>query len=122
MAHFAKVNLIGIVEEVLVVANEDLLDSSGVEQEQKGVELLQKLTGVSNWVQTSFNATFRKNYAGVGFSYDSTRDAFIPPKPHQSWVLNETTCRWDSPIGPKPQDGNQYVWDETTTTWKVWQP
>lgn len=68
------------------------------------------------WVQTSYNNTIRKNFAGIGFTYDEERDAFIPPKPFESWTLNEQTCRWQSP-SPYPQDGRLYVWDEDTLTW-----
>jgi hypothetical protein len=110
MAHFAKVNN-GIVEQVIVAEPEffqTFVDSSPGE-----------------WIQTSYNThggqhpegrPLRKNYAGVGFTYDRTRDAFIPPKPYPSWVLNEDTCLWDPPIA-YPNDGKRYVWDEITTSW-----
>ena len=70
----------------------------------------------TNWVQTSYNARIRKNYAGVGYTWDSGRNAFIPPKPFNSWQLNETTCRYDPPTA-RPDDGNNYVWDESNTQW-----
>jgi len=110
MGHFAKVNN-GIVEQVIVAEPEffqAFVDSSPGE-----------------WIQTSYNThggqhpegrPLRKNYAGIGFTYDRTRDAFIPPKPYASWVLNETSCLWDSPV-PYPTDGKKYQWDEITTSW-----
>jgi hypothetical protein len=102
MAHYAKVNN-GIVEQIIVAEVEffdTFIDSSPGE-----------------WIQTSYNKTIRKNYAGVGFTYDSTRDAFIPPKPYPSWVLNEDTCQYDSPV-PYPDDDKRYEWNEETTNWK----
>ncbi len=108
MSHFAKVEN-GVVTQV-IVAEQDVIDSG--------------LFG-TGWVQTSYNThggqhpegrPLRKNYAGVGFVYDATRDAFIPPKPFASWVLNENTCLWDAPT-PCPDDGKEYKWDEDTTSW-----
>ena len=111
MAHFAKLDENNIVIEVHVVNNNVLLED-GVEVPQKGIDFLNELfKETSTWVQTSYNGNIRKNYAGVGFTYDSTRDAFIPPKPSPSWSLNETTCLWDPPI-PYPDDGNLYWWHE----------
>jgi hypothetical protein len=110
MGHFAKVNN-GIVEQVIVAEQEfftTFVDSSPGE-----------------WIQTSYNTyggqhpegrPLRKNYAGVGYTYDSVRDAFIPPKPYASWTLNEDTCLWDAPVA-HPDDGKTYSWDETTTNW-----
>jgi hypothetical protein len=72
--------------------------------------------GYSNWKQTSYNGRIRKNYAGIGYTYDSARDAFIPPKPFASWVLNEDTCQWGAPVA-MPTDGQRYYWDEATTSW-----
>lgn len=121
MAHFAEIGLNNTVLRVVVVHNNELLDENGVEQEAKGAEFCRNLFG-GTWVQTSYNANIRKNYAGEGFTYDSTRDAFIPPKPFPSWVLNEDTCRWDAPV-PYPADvgtfeaPKRYVWDEATTSW-----
>ena len=118
MAHFAKLDENNVVLEVLVVHNNELLQD-GVESEAKGVQFLVNLFGEnSNWKQTSYNGKFRKNYAGIGFTYDATRDAFIPPQPFPSWVLNETTCLWDAPT-PMPTDGQFYRWDEPTTSWVV---
>ena len=108
MSHFAKIEN-GIVTQV-IVAEQDVIDSG--------------LVG-TGWIKTSYNThggqhpegrPLRKNYAGVGFTYDSQRDAFIPPKPYASWVLNETTCLWDAPT-PMPQDDKRYLWDEATTAW-----
>jgi len=111
MAHFAKVNN-SLVEQVIVAEPEffeTFVDSSP-----------------GQWLQTSYNThggvhangetPLRKNYAGVGFAYDSVRDAFIPPKPFASWLLNDDTCQWDAPIA-YPSDGNKYQWDEATTSW-----
>jgi hypothetical protein len=117
MAHFAKINNENIVEQVTVVNNDVILKSDGAESELKGKQFLNSILGQAKWVQTSYNGTFRKNYAGIGFTYDSTRDAFIPPKPFESWTLNEATCRWDSPID-FPMDGNIYEWNESILNWE----
>ena len=118
MAHFAKIGLNGKVIEVLSVANEVLHDSNGVEQEVNGIDFLTKLTGLSIWKQTSYNANFRKNYAGIGGTYDEDKDAFIPKKPFNSWILNETTCRWQAPVA-MPQDGKSYSWNEENRQWDL---
>ena len=117
MAHFAKLDENNIVLEVIVVDNENLQDSNGVEHEALGVAFLIDWSGgYPYWKQTSYNGTFRKNYAGIGYTYDSTRDAFISPKPFNSWLLNESTCRWEAPV-PEPTDGKMYYWDESTLSW-----
>ena len=116
MAHFAKIGLNNVVTDVLVVANRETMDSNGVEHESIGVEFLKTLTGHETWIQTSYNGNIRKNYAGVGYTYDSQRDAFIPPQPYPSWTLVEETCNWTAPV-LYPADGNMYQWDETTTNW-----
>ena len=116
MAHFAKIGLNNIVTDVLVVANRETMDSNGVEHESIGVEFLKTLTGHETWIQTSYNGNIRKNYAGIGYTYDSQRDAFIPPQPYPSWTLVEETCQWTAPIA-MPIDGKMYQWDETTTNW-----
>jgi len=122
MAHFAKIGLNNKVLEVLVVNNEVLKDSNGVEQEVNGVDFLTKLTGWAIWKQTSYNANFRKNYAGIGMTYDEDRDAFISKKPYNSWVLNEDTCRWEAPVS-KPTEqlviSQYYSWNESTLTWDI---
>jgi len=115
MAHFAQIDENNIVQQVIVVHNNELLDENGIEREIKGIQFCQSLLG-GNWVQTSYNANFRKNYAGQGYTYDSVRDAFIPPKPYNSWVLNEDTCNWEAPV-THPTDGKLYVWDESTVSW-----
>jgi hypothetical protein len=116
MAHFAKIGLNNIVTDVLVVANRETMDSTGVEHESIGVEFLKNLTGHETWIQTSYNGNIRKNYAGIGYTYDSQRDAFIPPQPFPSWLLVEDTCQWAPPI-PMPTEGGPYEWDETTQSW-----
>ena len=118
MASFAKIGLNNKVIEVLSVHNNELKDSNGVEQENIGIDFLTKLTGWSIWVQTSYNGNFRKNHAGIGYTYDEDRDAFIPKKPYNSWILNETTCLWESPI-PMPQDNNKYNWNEINQNWDI---
>ena len=115
MAHFAEIGLNNTVLRVVVVHNNELLDTDGVEQEAKGADFCRNLFG-GTWLQTSYNGTIRKNFAGAGFAYDSDRDAFIPPKPYTSWVLNEDTCLWEAPI-PMPEGDEYYVWDESTTSW-----
>tara|TARA_R110000764_G_scaffold25401_1_gene60876 strand:- start:204 stop:599 length:396 start_codon:yes stop_codon:yes gene_type:complete len=128
MATFAKIGLNNKVIEVLSVNNNELLDSNGVEQEVNGIDFLTKLTGWSIWVQTSYNThggvhnnngtPLRKNHAGIGYTYDEDRDAFIAPKPYSSWLLNETTCLWEAPVA-YPNDGKDYTWNETTTSWDL---
>jgi|TARA_R110002074_G_scaffold209_4_gene865 hypothetical protein len=118
MASFAKIGLNNKVIEVLSVHNNELLDSNGVEQENIGIDFLTKLTGWAIWKQTSYNNNIRKNHAGIGYTYDEDRDAFIPIKPYNSWVLNETTCLWEAPV-VKPEDGQKYNWNEETTSWDL---
>jgi len=128
MASFAKIGLNGKVIEVLSVHNNVLKDSNGVEQEVNGIDFLTKLTGYPVWKQTSYNThggvhssggtPLRKNHAGIGYTYDEDRDAFIPKKPYNSWILNEQTCLWESPI-PYPQDNNQYKWNEQNQSWDL---
>ena len=118
MASFAKIGLNNKVIEVLSVNNEVLLDANGIEQESIGVDFLTKLTGYPVWKQTSYNGNFRKNHAGIGYTYDEDRDAFIPKKPFNSWLLNETTCLWESPVA-YPNDGQRYNWNEQNQTWDL---
>lgn len=115
MAHFAKLDSNNIVTQVVVVDNSVLLKADGTESELKGKQFLNSLFGTATWKQTSYNGTIRKNYAGVGYKYDATRDAFIPPQPFASWTLNETTCTWESPV-PMPTDGI-YNWDDANQQW-----
>jgi hypothetical protein len=118
MAHFAKLNENNVVIEVHAVNNNELLQN-GVESEAKGIEFLVNWSGgYTNWKQTSYNGNFRKRYAGIGYTYDDQRDVFIPPKPFLSWVLDEDTCLWKSPV-TMPTDGQFYNWDEATTNWVV---
>ena len=123
MAHFAKLGIGNIVERVEVVHNNVATD------EQTGVDFLNNLYKTRDvWKKTSYNThagvhklggtPFRKNYAGIDFSYDQTRDAFIPPKPFNSWTLNETTCLWEAPVA-YPTDGQKYTWNEETTSWDL---
>jgi hypothetical protein len=117
MAHFAKLDENNVVTEVHVVNNIEMLAADGSESEMMGVAFLIRWSGgYSNWKQTSYNGRIRKNYAGIGYTYDSARDAFIPPKPFASWVLNEDTCQWGAPVA-MPTDGQRYYWDEATTSW-----
>jgi hypothetical protein len=109
MAHFAKLNSENVVDQVVVVHNNDAPD------EASGIVFLNTLFGAGAWVQTSYNNNIRKNYAGVGYTYDSQRDAFIPPQPFPSWLLSEETCQWSAPV-VMPTDG-MYSWDEATTSW-----
>jgi len=130
MAHFAKLGVGNIIEKVEVVSNDI------AKTEQAGVDFLNNLYGTRDvWKQTSYNThggihkldgtPFRKNYAGIGFTYDQTRDAFIPPKPYKSWILNETTCLWEAPVS-KPEltqeqidNNNYYEWNEQNQTWDL---
>jgi len=128
MALFAKIGLNSKVIEVLSVHNNELKDSNGVEQEVNGIDFLTKLTGYPLWKQTSYNThggvhdnggtPIRKNFAGIGYTYDEGRDAFISPKPFNSWILNETTCSWESPVA-YPTDNEIYNWNELTLSWDL---
>lgn len=115
MAHFAEINEFNEVLRVIVINNFDCLDQDGNENEVIGAKFCHNLLG-GRWVQTSYNAKIRKNYAGIGYIYDKDRDAFIPPKPFKSWVLDENTCLWNPPV-PYPDDGKLYQWDEAMLSW-----
>tara|TARA_R100000900_G_scaffold77709_1_gene61428 strand:+ start:632 stop:988 length:357 start_codon:yes stop_codon:yes gene_type:complete len=117
MAHFAQLDSNNVVTNVIVVDNSDIVDGNGDESEAIGIQFCVNLLG-GTWKQTSYNGNIRKNYAAIGYTYDSTKDAFIPPKPFNSWTLNETTCIWEAPTS-YPDDGNIYYWDEDTTSWVV---
>lgn len=116
MAHFAKLTEQDVVVEVVTVSNDVLIDKDGKESEALGVAFLQQLYGWPYWKQTSYNSSFRKHYAGLNFVYDRFLDAFIPPKPYESWLLNTETCLWDPPV-PFPNDGKGYMWDEADQKW-----
>ena len=117
MAHFAKLDDQNIVLDVNVVNNETVGNLPFPESEPVGVAFLTEWSGgYTNWKQTSYNASFRKNYAGIGYTYDSVLDAFISPKPYSSWLLNTETCQWQAPI-PYPTDGKYYYWNEDTQQW-----
>jgi hypothetical protein len=115
MAHFAKLNVDNTVIAVHVV-NNDVITIDGNESEQAGIDFLTELHGHTLWKQTSYNGNFRKNYAGIGYTYDAIRDAFIAPQPYASWTLNETTCQWEAPTA-YPNDGKKYRWDEFSLSW-----
>lgn len=115
MAHFAELDNNSVVVNVVVVNNDVLLDD-GVESEAKGIAFLQSLYGHDRWKQTSYNATMRRNYAGVGYRYDQALDAYISPQPYPSWQLDTTAARWVPPT-PYPDDGNRHVWHEASQSW-----
>ena len=117
MAHFAKLDENNVVTQVIVVDNKDTSDASGVEKEHIGAAFCERLFG-GTWKQTSYNGNKRKNYAGVGFTYNADIDAFVPPKPFNSWVLNAETAQWEAPTA-MPDDGQMYSWNEETTSWDV---
>ena len=120
MAHFARIDDSNIVRQVIVVSDADSAT------EEDGQAFLASIGLAGTWVQTSYNTNgavhalggipFRYNYAGVGYTYDADREAFIPPKPYDSWVLVDETCLWEAPVA-MPDDGNDYTWDEATTSW-----
>jgi len=130
MASFAKLNSNNIVERVESVVNEVIKNSNGVEQESIGIDFLKTLYNEpnANWKQTSYNTRggihvlggipFRKNFAGKGYVYNENKDAFIPPKPYESWILNENTCLWEAPK-IYPIDGKIYYWNEETQNWAL---
>jgi hypothetical protein len=115
MAHFAEIGLNNTVVRVIVVSNDVLIDADGNESEQLGVDFCRDLLG-GTWLQTSYSGTIRKNFAATGYTYDDAKDAFIPPQPYLSWVLNETTCVWEAPVA-QPDDDNLYIWNESTLSW-----
>lgn len=114
MAHFAKIEN-GIVTQVIVVGNADTASADGVEKEYIGVAFCERLFG-GEWKQTSYNGNIRKNYAGIGYTFDESRNAFIAPQPYLSWTLVEETCQWIAPVS-YPTNGKLYNWDEPTLTW-----
>jgi hypothetical protein len=124
MAHFAHLNENNEVDNIIVISNEDIIDENGLESEEIGISLCRKLINDqnSNWKQTSYNNSFRKRYAGIGMQYNEDIDAFIFPKPYESWSLNAETANWESPI-PRPQidedkkETHMYIWDENILNW-----
>jgi hypothetical protein len=123
MAYFAKLGTGNIVEQVISINNDVITDINGIEQEQIGVDFINKLYNTRDvWKQTSYNKTFRKNYAGIGYQYDQTRDAFIAPKPFNSWILNEDTCLWNAPVAmptTELEDNQYYSWNESIINWEI---
>ena len=135
MAHFAKIGINGKVIDVIKVSNEVILDSNGNESEINGIDFLTKLTGWSIWKQTSYNTNggvhslggtpLRKNHAGIGYTYDEDKDAFIPKKPFNSWILNEDTCLWEAPVAmpeltqEQIDNKNYYAWNEQIKNWEL---
>ena len=136
MAHFAQLDSNNVVTQVIVVSNDDTSDSNGVETESIGVAFCQKLLGAdTNWKQTSYNGNMRVRYAGIGYSYNASLDAFVPPQPYASWTLDNATANWVSPLGAAPAltdeqqaAGSFYSWDEdayqadNTTGWTLTTP
>ena len=129
MAHFARLDENNIVTQVIVVDNKDVTDPfTGQEDEILGIAFCKKLLG-GNWVQTSYNSTIRKRYAGIGYKFEKALDAFVAPKPYESWVLNTETIDWESPVGPAPElteaeveAGSRYEWDEENGVWNLVTP
>ena len=122
MAHFCQLDENNVVTQVIVVDNKDCADATGVEKESIGIAFCERLFG-GTWLQTSYNGNKRKNYAGIGYSYNADIDAFVPPKPFASWLLNEETAQWDAPVAIPEDAGTgeppkRYQWDEETTSWK----
>ena len=123
MAHYAELDSNNVVKQVIVVSNADTSTAQGEEKESIGIAFCERLLG-GTWVKTSYNGNIRKNYAGIGYTYDKDRDAFISPKPYASWVLDETTCRWNAPVA-MPSDAGQgdppkmYTWNEETIGWDL---
>ena len=115
MAHFVRIEN-GVVVQGIVVNNQDTADEHGAEKEEIGIAFCSNLLG-GTWKQTSYNGNIRKNYAGVGYTYNETLDAFIPPQPFASWVLDENICQWQAPIS-KPNDDKLYIWNESIVNWE----
>ena len=115
MAHFVRIEN-GVVVQGIVVSDKDTADEHGVEKEEIGIAFCSNLLG-GTWKQTSYNGNIRKNYAGVGYTYDEGRDAFIAPKPFNSWVLDEAKAQWKAPVDYPTEEG-RFTWDEETTSWK----
>ena len=117
MAHFAEINSDNIVQKVIVVDNNDCKDAEGNESEAVGAAFCNTLLG-GIWKQTSYNGNFRKNYAGIEYTFDEERDAFIPPKPYSKWILNEDTCNWEAPIEMPVEEGKFFTWNDNKGEWE----
>jgi len=126
MAHFAQIDENNIVKQVIVVDNEEIKDPlTGQEDEILGIAFCKKTFG-GNWIQTSYNNNIRGTFAGIGHTYDKNLDMFVPPKPYPSWIFNQETCRWESPVGPCPKStpedraaGRHYFWIEEEQEWQL---
>jgi hypothetical protein len=126
MAYFAKLGTGNIVEQVISINNAVITDANGIEQEQLGVDFINKLYNTRDvWKQTSYNNNIRKNFAGIGYQYDQTRNAFIAPQPFNSWILNEQTCLWEAPVAmpeltqEQIDNKNYYAWNESIINWEL---
>jgi len=123
MSHFAQIDTNSIVINVIVINNIELLDQDGNEVEQKGIDFCKSLFGQdTEWVQTSYNGSFRKNYACVDGTYNEELDAFIAPKPFNSWTLNKESCRWEAPVSipnTELEDNQYYNWNESILNWEI---
>lgn len=120
MAHFAQLDENNVVVQVIVVGNEDIKDENGVESEEIGIQFCKNLLGEdTNWKQCSYNRSFRKNFPGAGTSYDPVRDAFIFPKPFESWILDEDKCEWIPPV-PRPEGIDPWLWNEEAGAWYLY--
>lgn len=119
MAHFAELDENNVVLRVIVVSDANTSDINGVESEEIGIGYCKKILGSNTrWKQTSYNNNIRFRYAAIGFIYNEQLDAFIREKPYPSWILNETIADWEAPI-PMPNDGNHYIWNESTQSWDL---
>jgi hypothetical protein len=116
MAHYAQLDSNNVVTQVVVIENKDTADANSVEKEYIGAAFCERLFG-GTWKQTSYNAKIRKNYAGIGYAYREDIDAFVPPQPHASWILN-ADARWQAPVD-MPDDGQIYNWNEANQAWEV---
>lgn len=116
MAHFAELDENNVVKRVIVVGNADTSDANGVEKEHIGAAFCERLLG-GRWVKTSYNNNIRKRYAGIGYTYNADLDAFVPPKPYASWVLDTEEANWKAPVAQPDVPGKFWMWDEPTTSW-----
>jgi hypothetical protein len=118
MAHFAELDVNNTVLRVIVISDNDILDSTGNESELAGITYIESVFGKDmRWVQTSYNNNFRMRYAGIGYTYDVAKDAFIPPQPYSKWILDDKTLDWIAP-NPHPGDGKDYLWNDMVGYWE----